>query len=158
MRRALLVLTLAAMTLTSVSCGSKKKIAELEAKNKEIQDMLNSATVKLNTCLAERDAISKHLEDLKKNNTDLMSTVGNLTTLSSKGAENIEKSLENGEKIADIDGKVDDLLYEATMFNKGAKSLRCKYCIKNAKSIFFITLFLVLIVAIIILSLYLNKK
>ncbi|MHA3787829.1 OmpA family protein [Flavobacterium hauense] len=95
MRRAILVLTLAAMTLTSVSCGSKKKIAELEAKNKEIQDMLNSATVKLNTCLAERDAISKHLEDLKKNNTDLMSTVGNLTTLSSKGAENIEKSLES---------------------------------------------------------------
>jgi chemotaxis protein MotB len=93
MRRTILVLTLAAMTLTS--CGSKKKIAELEAKNKEIQDMLNSATVKLNTCLAEKDAMAHHMDDLKKNNTDLMSTVGNLTTLSSKGAENIEKSLES---------------------------------------------------------------
>jgi chemotaxis protein MotB len=93
MKRAILVLALAAMTLTS--CGSKKKIAELEAKNKEIQDLLNSATVKLNTCLAEKDAMAKHMDDLKKNNTDLMSTVGNLTTLSSKGAENIEKSLES---------------------------------------------------------------
>lgn len=96
MKRAILVLTLAAMTLTSTtSCGSKKKIAELEAKNKEIQDLLNSATIKLNTCIAEKDAIANHLNDLKKNNTDLMSTVGNLTTLSSKGAENIEKSLES---------------------------------------------------------------
>lgn len=93
MRRAILLLTLSAMTLTS--CGSKKKIAELEAKNKEIQDLLNSATIKLNTCLTEKDAMANHLNDLKKDKTELMSTVGNLTTLSSKGAENIEKSLES---------------------------------------------------------------
>jgi chemotaxis protein MotB len=93
MRRAILLLTLSAMTLTS--CGSKKKIAELEAKNKEIQDLLNSATIKLNTCLTEKDAMANHLNDLKKDKSELMSTVGNLTTLSSKGAENIEKSLES---------------------------------------------------------------
>lgn len=93
MRRAILILSLAAITLTS--CGSKKKIAELEAKNKEIQDMLNSATIKLNTCLTEKDAMANHLNDLKKDKSELMSTVGNLTTLSSKGAENIEKSLES---------------------------------------------------------------
>lgn len=87
------MLSLAAITLTS--CGSKKKIAELEAKNKEIQDMLNSATIKLNTCLSEKDAMANHLNDLKKDKSELMSTVGNLTTLSSKGAENIEKSLES---------------------------------------------------------------
>lgn len=93
MRRAILMLSLAAITLTS--CGSKKKIAELEAKNKEIQDMLNSATIKLNTCLTEKEAMANHLNDLKKDKSELMSTVGNLTTLSSKGAENIEKSLES---------------------------------------------------------------
>ncbi|MDV6167332.1 OmpA family protein [Flavobacterium sp. DG1-102-2] len=93
MKRAILVLTLAAMTLTS--CGSKKKIAELEAKNKEIQDLLNSATIKLNTCLAERDAMGRNLDDLRKTNTDLINTKDNLTTLSSKGAATIEKSLES---------------------------------------------------------------
>lgn len=93
MRRAILLLTLSAITLTS--CGSKKKIAELESRNKEIQDLLNSATIKLNTCLTEKDAMANHLNDLKKDKSELMSTVGNLTTLSSKGAENIEKSLES---------------------------------------------------------------
>jgi chemotaxis protein MotB len=93
MRKALLILTLAAITLTS--CGSKKKIAELEAKNKEIQDLLNSATVKLNSCLTERDLLTKYIDDLKKDKSDLINSRDNLTTLSSKGAENLEKSLES---------------------------------------------------------------
>ena len=93
MRRAILTLSLVAITLTS--CGTKKKIAALEAKNKEIQDLLNTATVKLNTCLTEKDAITSQLDFLKKNNSDLINNMGNLTTLSSKGAENLEKSLES---------------------------------------------------------------
>ncbi len=93
MRKAVLILSLAAFTLTS--CGSKKKIAELESKNKEIQDLLNTATVKLNQCLTEREAFANQLEFLKKNNSDLINNMGNLTTLSSKGAENLEKSLES---------------------------------------------------------------
>jgi len=95
MKRAILVLALAALTLTSTSCGSKKKIAELEAKNKEIQDLLNSATVKLNTCLTERDLLNRQVDDLRNDKTDLMNTRDNLTTLSSKGAQNLEKSLES---------------------------------------------------------------
>jgi len=95
MKRAILVLALAAMTLTSTSCGSKKKIAELEAKNKEIQDLLNSATIKLNTCLTERDLLNRQVEDLRHDKSDLMNTRDNLTTLSSKGAQNLEKSLES---------------------------------------------------------------
>jgi chemotaxis protein MotB len=87
------MLSLVAITLTS--CGSKKKIAALEAKNKEIQDLLNTATVKLNQCLTEKDAVANQLDFLKKNNSDLINTVGNITTLSSKGAENLEKSLES---------------------------------------------------------------
>lgn len=93
MKRAILTLSLAALTLTG--CGSKKKIAELEAKNKEIQDLLNSATVKLNTCMAEKDQLTGQVEYLKKSNSDLINTTANMTTLTSKGAENLEKSLES---------------------------------------------------------------
>jgi chemotaxis protein MotB len=83
------------------SCVSKKKFTDLELKNKEIQDLLNSATVKLNLCNEEKSGLSASLaslkdqnENLKKNNTDLISNVGNMTTLSTKGAQNIEKALE----------------------------------------------------------------
>jgi chemotaxis protein MotB len=93
MKRVILALSLAGILLTS--CGTKKKLAECEAKNKEIQDLLNSATVKLNSCLAEKEHLNSQIDFLKKNNTDLMNTVGNVTTLSSKGAENLEKSLES---------------------------------------------------------------
>lgn len=93
MKRAILLLTLASLTLTS--CGAKKKIAELEAKNKECQDLLNSTTVKLNTCLAEKDQMAARIEDLKSSNNQLITTKDQITTLSSKGAENLEKTLES---------------------------------------------------------------
>jgi len=90
------------VTLLLSSCVSQKKYAELEAKNKENQDLLNSATVKLNSCLEEKASASsrlKTLEDqnafLKSNNQELINNMGNLTTLSSKGAQNLEKSLES---------------------------------------------------------------
>jgi chemotaxis protein MotB len=93
MRRTVLTLALAAITLTS--CGSKKKIAELEARNKECQDLLNSATIKLNTCLAEKEGMAARLEDLKRVNEELKIDKNNFAMLSSKGAENIEKTLES---------------------------------------------------------------
>lgn len=93
MKRVIFALSIASVLLTS--CGTKKKLAECEAKNKEIQDLLNSATVKLNSCLSDKETLNAQIEFLKKNNNDLMNTVGNVTTLSSKGAENLEKSLES---------------------------------------------------------------
>lgn len=93
MRRLLIVLSAVAITLTS--CGSKKKIAELEAKNKEIQDLLNTCTVKLNTCLTEKEALNNQNEYLKKNNSDLINSSKEMTVLTQKGAENLEKSLES---------------------------------------------------------------
>ena len=64
--------------------------------------MLNSATIKLNACLEDKanaDASLQTLKDqvafLKANNQDLINNMGNLTTLSQKGAENLEKSLES---------------------------------------------------------------
>lgn len=84
------------------SCVSQKKYAELEAKHKEAQDLLNSATVKLNDCLEEKaTATSKMaaLEEqnafLRANNQELINNMGDLTTLTAKGAENLEKSLES---------------------------------------------------------------
>ncbi|BFP43361.1 OmpA family protein [Flavobacteriaceae bacterium GF1] len=84
------------------SCVSQKKYAELEAKHKEAQDLLNSATVKLNDCLEEKATATskmKALEDqnafLRANNQELINNMGDLTTLTAKGAENLEKSLES---------------------------------------------------------------
>lgn len=81
--------------LTLSSCGSKKKIAELEQKNKEIQDLLNSTTLKLNTCLAEKDGLNSQIQLLKDTNANLKESMANITHLSAKGAENLEKSLES---------------------------------------------------------------
>lgn len=84
------------------SCVSKKEYAALEAKQKETQDLLNTATVKLNTCLSDAAAANARVEglrdqlaDLRKSNQDLIDTKGNLTTLTQKGAENLERSLES---------------------------------------------------------------
>ncbi len=90
------------ITLLLSSCVSQKKYADLETKHKEAQDLLNSATVKLNDCLEEKATATsrmKTLEDqnafLKANNQELINNMGNLTTLTTKGAENLEKSLES---------------------------------------------------------------
>jgi chemotaxis protein MotB len=99
MRKVILILSLAALTLTS--CGTKKKIAALEQQNKDCQDLLNSTTVKLNLCLTEKQALNQQNESLnqqndylKKNNTELISAAKDMTVLTTKGAQNIEKALE----------------------------------------------------------------
>lgn len=93
MKKVLFALSLVALIATT-SCGTKKKIADLEAKNKEVQDLLNSATVKLNSCLTEKESLASQVDFLKKSNTDLINNMNNVTTLSAKGAQNIEKALE----------------------------------------------------------------
>jgi len=93
MKKAILSVLILSLTLTS--CVSKKKFAALETKQKETQDLLNSATVKLNNCLTEKKAFADQIDFLKKNNSDLINNVGNLTTLTTKGATNLEKSLES---------------------------------------------------------------
>lgn len=89
------------LSICLTSCVSKKKLVECESKNKEIQDLLNTATVKLNMCLTEKEQLDKQkaeliaqMDFLKKNNTDLINNMGNMTTLSTQGAQNIEKALE----------------------------------------------------------------
>ena len=93
MKKVLFALSLVALVATT-SCGTKKKIADLEAKNKEVQDLLNTATIKLNSCLTEKESLAGQIDFLKKSNTDLINNMNNVTTLSAKGAQNIEKALE----------------------------------------------------------------
>jgi len=84
------------------SCVSKKEHMALKDQHKKTQDLLNSTTVKLNSCLSDKAAAQARVEtmkdqlaDLRKTNLDLIDTKGNLTTLTQKGAENLEKSLES---------------------------------------------------------------
>jgi len=95
-------LTLFTLSILFPSCISQKKYAALEAMNQQSKDLLNSATVKLNSCIDEKAGAEAELKTLKEqvtflsnNNQDLINTMGNLTTLSQKGADNLEKSLES---------------------------------------------------------------
>ncbi|WP_111309470.1 OmpA/MotB family protein [Confluentibacter sediminis] len=90
----ILLLSLSAMLLLS-SCVSKKQFTDLQAKQKETQDLLNSATVKLNSCLEEKASSSARATALEEQIADLRKANDNLTVLSSKGASNIEKTLES---------------------------------------------------------------
>ncbi|MDG2433673.1 OmpA family protein [Flavobacterium sp.] len=89
-----IVITLSLFALLT-SCVSKKKYADLESRNKETQDLLNSATVKLNACLEEKAGLTARVQGLKEHNETLINTSKDMTILTTKGAENIEKALES---------------------------------------------------------------
>jgi chemotaxis protein MotB len=100
MKKILILAAIIPFVLTS--CVSKKKFAMLEAKEKATQDLLNTATVKLNSCLDEKEklnsdntSLATQLEYLKKTNSDLMIMSKDMAILSAKGSENLEKSLES---------------------------------------------------------------
>jgi len=97
-----IVASIAVMSLLLNSCVSKKQFVALESKQKETQDLLNSATVKLNLCNEEKAGLNGSLlalreqnENLKSTNQGLISTSKDMTILSTKGAQNIEKALES---------------------------------------------------------------
>ena len=77
------------------SCVSKKKYTDLEARNKETQDLLNTCTVKLNSCLEEKAGLKASVDGLKDQNQNLISQSKDMTVLTTKGAQNIEKALES---------------------------------------------------------------
>jgi chemotaxis protein MotB len=89
-----IVIALSVLALLT-SCVSKKKYSDLEAKNKETQDLLNTATVKLNSCLEEKAGLIARVSGLKEHNQSLINTSKDMTVLTTKGAENIEKALES---------------------------------------------------------------
>ena len=97
-----IILACLGVTLLLSSFVSQKQFADLEAQQQETQDLLNSATVKLNGCLEDKATATARLQTLedqnsflKANNQELINNMGNLTTLTTKGAENLEKSLDS---------------------------------------------------------------
>ncbi|MCB7480884.1 OmpA/MotB family protein [Christiangramia sediminis] len=93
MRKIMLLSATAAILLSS--CVSQKKYNELETKQRETQDQLNTATVKLNSCLDEKERLNSQISNLNNTNAALLNNVGDLATLSKKEAENMERSLES---------------------------------------------------------------
>ena len=97
----ILLLSLSAIFVLS-SCVSKKDYTALETKHKETQDLLNTATVKLNACLEDKAsasaralALEEQIADLRNTNKNLIESNKDLTMLTTKGASNIEKTLES---------------------------------------------------------------
>ena len=100
MRKISLLLLTIFMLLTS--CISQKKYLELEDLQRNTKSLLDTATIKLNSCNEEKETALANLSSmqdqvrfLKSNNQDLINNIGNLTTLSQKGADNLERSLES---------------------------------------------------------------
>ncbi|MBK6730068.1 MAG: flagellar motor protein MotB [Bacteroidetes bacterium] len=107
MKRHILIISGCCIILTS--CVSQKKYGGLETQYRDTQtlliaanDQLSSTTADLNACLSEKSQLSSNinlLNDqivyLKSSNQDLIIQIGNMTTLTTKGAENLEKSLES---------------------------------------------------------------
>jgi chemotaxis protein MotB len=100
MKKILIIATCFGFIFTS--CVSKKEFAELEARYQTKSDLLNTCTVKLNSCetdksLAEAiaNSLEKRIEELKKEKSDLIQSSKDLTVLTKLGASNLEKSLES---------------------------------------------------------------
>jgi chemotaxis protein MotB len=96
------IISLITISIIFTSCVSQKKYKELETLQTNTKNNLNSTSVQLNTCKDEKEAalssittLKDQVKFLKANNQGLINNLGNLTTLSQKGAENLEKSLES---------------------------------------------------------------
>ena len=81
--------------LALTACVSNKKYQALQEQLKSTEDLLNTATVKLNSCLKDKELLQSNNEILRKNNDGLLTNLGNMTMLSQKGADNLERSLES---------------------------------------------------------------
>ena len=84
------------------SCGPNKELVASQKELKDTKDLLNTATVKLNSCLSDKavaeaslEAMKEQLKDLRKTNDALFSSTKEMTVLTTKGAENLEKTLES---------------------------------------------------------------
>ena len=81
--------------LVMTSCVSNKKFRAVQEQLKTTEDLLNTATIKLNSCLKDKELLQSKNEMLTKNNEGLMTNLGNMTMLTQKGADNLERSLES---------------------------------------------------------------
>lgn len=97
MKKVIAILTLA--TVLTSSCVSNKKFGELEDKYKTTSDELKSANMKLSVCEDEKKNLTssyeRQIKVLENTNNALVNTQGDIVTISKKGAENLQRSLES---------------------------------------------------------------
>jgi chemotaxis protein MotB len=89
------VVALIGVSLVLSSCVSKKKYTALQAEQTETADKLSMAKLELADCRARKEGMDKEVSYLRSVNYKLLNNVGKLSTLSSKEATNLEKSLES---------------------------------------------------------------
>jgi chemotaxis protein MotB len=89
-------------TILVVSCASKKDLEAAKAQQEQTQELLNTATVKLNA--AEKDleiakakasVLQDRVNDLKREKENLYESQEDFITLTKQGGKNLEKSLES---------------------------------------------------------------
>ncbi|NEV94201.1 OmpA family protein [Psychroflexus sp. YR1-1] len=81
------------------SCVSNKKYAEMESKYQNTQDQLKTAEMKISVCEDEKRSLrasyESQIKTLQNTNSALLNTQGEIVTITKKGAENLERSLES---------------------------------------------------------------
>lgn len=92
--RKMIPLVLGFIILTT-SCVSKKKYTRLQEQHNQTSAELSGARLELAACLADKESRAREIDYLKNSNYKLLNNIGNLSTLSKKEAENLEKSLEH---------------------------------------------------------------
>ncbi|MCH8555536.1 MAG: OmpA family protein [Schleiferiaceae bacterium] len=92
--RKVLLIGASAMVLLS-SCVSKKKFTALQEQHQETEAKLGAARMELAKFMDDAKKANKEVEYLKSVNYQLLNSVGELSTLSKKEAENLSKSLES---------------------------------------------------------------
>jgi len=93
MKKILLLLTVSSILFTS--CVSNKKYAELEGKQKNTQDLLNTCTVKLNSCESDKSLATARVSSLEDQIKDLKRDKEDLKMFTKQGGDNLEKTLES---------------------------------------------------------------
>ncbi|MGO2102991.1 MAG: OmpA family protein [Psychroflexus halocasei] len=84
-----------AVLLMGTSCVSNKKYSQLEDDLKKTENDLKSAEMALSVCEEKKASFKDQINTLKNTNAALLSSQGDLATISKKGAQNLERSLES---------------------------------------------------------------
>ena len=93
MKKILMLLAVSSILFTS--CVSNKKYAELEGKQKHTQDLLNTCTIKLNSCESDKSLANARVSSLEDQIKDLKRDKEDLKMFTKQGGDNLEKTLES---------------------------------------------------------------
>ena len=89
------LILVACSSLLFSSCVSSKKYGELETKQKNTQDLLNTCTVKLNSCESDKNAADARVASLEDQVKDLKRDKEDLKIFTKQGGDNLERTLES---------------------------------------------------------------